>query len=143
MTDRLDIRLVNDLSEIPRLAEAVDAFFDERGLPPALAFHFNLALDELLTNVFSYAFPEGGRHEVAVSLAVDDGFVVAELIDDGTPFDPLTDAKPPVLEGDIDERPIGGLGIHFVKSMMDSVRYERHDGRNRLTLTKRAAADDP
>lgn len=140
MTDRLDLRLANDLAEIPRLAEAVEAFFDARGLPAALAFNFNLALDELLTNVISYAFPAGGRHEVAVRMAVEGGLVTAEVIDDGLPFDPLTEAKPPVLEGDIDDRPIGGLGIHFVRTMMDSVRYERRDDRNHLTLVKRAAA---
>lgn len=140
MTASLDLRLANDLSEIPRLAETVEGFFDEHGLPPRLAFNFNLALDELLTNVISYAFAPGSAHEIAVRLAIADGVVTAELEDDGPAFDPLTEAKEPVLEGDVDDRPIGGLGVHFVKTMMDHVAYERRDGRNRLTLTKRAEA---
>ncbi|MGQ9367346.1 ATP-binding protein [Azospirillum sp. ST 5-10] len=140
MTDRLDLRLANDLAEIPRLAETVEAFFESRDLPPSVAFNFNLALDELLTNVISYAFPAGGRHEIAVTITVDGDGITAEMSDDGTPFDPLTEARPPVLEGDIDDRPIGGLGIHFVKTMMDSVRYERRGGRNHLILSKRATA---
>lgn len=141
MTASLDLRLANDLAEIPRLAEAVEAFFEEHGLPPKLAFNFNLALDELLTNVISYAFEPGTAHEIAVRLAVAGGQVTAELEDDGPAFDPLTQAPAPVLDGDLDDRPVGGLGIHFVKTMMDSVRYERRDGRNRLTLSKRAVSD--
>jgi serine/threonine-protein kinase RsbW len=140
MTASLDLRLANDLAEIPRLAETVEAFFEEHGLPPKLAFNFNLALDELLTNVISYAFEPGTAHEIAVRLAVAGGQVTAELEDDGPAFDPLTQAPAPVLDGDLDDRPVGGLGIHFVKTMMDSVRYERRDGRNRLTLSKRAAS---
>lgn len=140
MTGSLDLRLANDLAEIPRLAETVEEFFDAQGLPPKLAFNFNLALDELLTNVISYAFEPGTAHEIAVRLTVADGQVTAELEDDGPAFDPLTEAQAPVLDGDIDDRPIGGLGIHFVKTMMDDVRYERHGDRNRLTLSKRADA---
>lgn len=140
MTGSLDLRLANDLAEIPRLAETVEGFFEENGLPPKLAFSFNLALDELLTNVISYAFEPGTAHEIAVRLTVADGEVRAELEDDGPAFDPLTEAGAPVLDGDIDDRPIGGLGIHFVKTMMDRVQYERRDGRNRLTLSKRADA---
>ncbi|HYH17415.1 MAG TPA: ATP-binding protein [Azospirillum sp.] len=140
MTGFLDLRLANDLAEIPRLAETVEGFFEEHGLPPKLAFNFNLALDELLTNVISYAFDPGTAHEISLRLTVADGQVTAELEDDGPAFDPLTEAEAPVLDGDIDDRPIGGLGIHFVKTMMDHVQYERRDGRNRLTLSKRANA---
>ncbi len=140
MTDALDLRLRNDLEEIPRLAETIEEFFDGRDLPPTLAFNFNLALDELLTNVISYAFEPGTDHEIAVRVTLDGaGQVTAEIEDDGPAFDPFTDARPPVLEGGVDDRPIGGLGIHFVKSMMDDVRYERRDERNHVFLIKRAA----
>lgn len=140
MTDALDLRLRNDLEEIPRLAETIEEFFDGHGLPPTLAFNFNLALDELLTNVISYAFEPGSEHEIAVRVTVDGAMLVTAAIeDDGPAFDPFTDARPPVLDGGVDDRPIGGLGIHFVKSMMDDVRYERRDDRNHVVLIKRAA----
>lgn len=140
MSDALALDLANDLAEIPRLAEAVEAFFDERGLPPKLAFEFNLALDELLTNVISYAFPAGGDHRITVRVAIaGDGRVTAELEDDGAPFDPFAEAPPPVLDGDLEDRPIGGLGVHFVRTMMDAVQYERRGGRNRVTLAKSTA----
>lgn len=140
MTDALDLRLRNDLEEIPRLAETIEDFLGGHDLPPALAFNFNLALDELLTNVISYAFEPGSEHEIAVRVALaGDGLVTAEIVDDGPAFDPFTDARPPVLEGDVDDRPVGGLGIHFVKSMMDDVRYERRGDRNHVLLAKRAA----
>lgn len=140
MTDALDLKLRNDLDEIPRLAETIEDFFAGHDLPPTLAFNFNLALDELLTNVISYAFPQGSAHEIAVRVALGgDGLVTAEIEDDGAAFDPFSDAKPPVLDGDIDDRPVGGLGIHFVKSMMDDVRYERRGDRNHVFLAKRTA----
>ena len=65
-----------------------------------------------------------------------DGRLFAELCDDAAPFDPLTQAQPAVLEGPLDERPIGGLGLHFVRTLMDEVSYRRDGALNRLTLIK-------
>ena len=59
------------------------------------------------------------------------------IADDGRPFDPLTEAPEPDLESAIEDRPIGGLGVHLVRTMMDEVRYRREEGKNRLTLVKR------
>ncbi len=139
MTDTLDLRLANDVAEIPAIAERLDAFFEAHDLPPKVAFNFNLAIDELLTNTISYGFPPDTRHEIRVRVTLSaDRVVTAELIDDGAPFDPFTQTRPPVLEGEAEDRPIGGLGVHFVKTMMDDVRYERRDGRNHVVIAKRA-----
>ena len=67
----------------------------------------------------------------------------AEVVDDGRPFDPLSDAPEPDLDAEVEDRPIGGLGTHFVKTFMDEVAYEHDGGYNRIVLTKTLPAADP
>ena len=133
---RRDLVLYNDLAEIAHLAEAVEAFGDECGLSVGDVYKLNLVLDELLTNLISYAYPDGQRHAISLHLAFADGRLAAELSDDAAPFDPLTQARPAVLDGPLDERPIGGLGLYFVRTLMDEVNYRRDGKYNRLTLIK-------
>jgi anti-sigma regulatory factor (Ser/Thr protein kinase) len=137
MSATLELCLVNAPGEIARLAGMIETFLADQGLPANLVFQVNLAIDEVLSNTMSYGFAPGTRHEMAVSLTVGQGEVGVVLADDGVAFDPLAQAGPPVLSGGIDERPPGGLGIYLVRTMMDEVRYERADGRNRLSLVKR------
>jgi serine/threonine-protein kinase RsbW len=125
----------NDLAEIGRLAEAVDDFCGEHALGGEVAQAFNLALDELLTNTIHYGYDDAGPHRITVALSVAGTRVTAVIEDDGRAFDP-TQAGEPDIEAELDDRPIGGLGIHFVRAMMDGIGYERVEGVNRLTLTK-------
>jgi anti-sigma regulatory factor (Ser/Thr protein kinase) len=87
-------------------------------------------------NIVKYGHTDGARHEISVRLKLAGPNLVAEVIDDGEPFDPFT-VPAPRLHGGADERPIGGLGIYFVRKLMDEVSYARHEGRNVLTMTKR------
>lgn len=129
--------LVNDLSEIPRLAEKVEALGEQGHLTARQVYQINLVLDELLTNVMSYGYTDGQRHTIDIHLNLEPAArLTAVLSDDGRPFNPLEQAPHAVLEGELDERPIGGLGIHFVRTLMDEVHYQRRDGRNILTLAK-------
>ncbi|HVA13173.1 MAG TPA: ATP-binding protein [Stellaceae bacterium] len=137
--ERLTLRIVNDLAELTRVAASVDAFCAARAIPPDCAFKLNLALEELLTNTISYGFDDAGRHEIAVTVALIGGEIVAEIGDDARPFDPLQ-APPPDLDSPLEERRVGGLGVYLVKTLMDAVAYDRRDGRNHMTLRKRVAA---
>lgn len=138
MTETLNLRLSNEIPEIARLAELVESFLEQHSLPPKVAFDLNLALDELLTNVISYGLPPDSHQEIAVTLSLaTDGTLTAEVVDGGVAFDPFSEAKPPVLEGELDDRPIGGLGIYFVQKLMDEVAYWREDGSNHVRLVKR------
>ena len=96
----------------------------------------NLALDEVVTNVIRYAHDDGRQHPIVVRLALEQGVLTAQVEDDGRAFNPL-DAPVPDIGAGIDDRPIGGLGIHLVRSVMTSVEYRREDGRNVLTMKKR------
>jgi len=131
----LHLTLQNDLSEIGRIAAIIEIFCADRKLGEATANAINLALDELLTNTISYGYDDTGKHAIEIDLVQDDDRLTLTLRDDARPFDP-TQAAEPDIEAGIDERPIGGLGIHLVRAMMDKIEYRRADGHNRLTLTK-------
>ncbi|WP_309399526.1 ATP-binding protein [Cerasicoccus maritimus] len=126
----------NDLSELEKLAADLEAFGDEHMVNPAIVHAFNLCLDEILTNIISYGFEDGADHRVDLELSMEGEFVVATMTDNGKEFNPLTDAKDPDLESAIEEREIGGLGIFFLKQMMDELDYQYVDGRNQLTMKK-------
>ena len=136
MTRQTSLTLVNQLSEVSKIAGFVEAFGEVEGLGPEVVFNLNLALDEVVTNVIRYAHDDDGReHPIVVRLSLERGVLTAEVEDDGRPFNPLE--KPaPDLSKTIDERPIGGLGIFLVRSVMSSVEYRREDGRNVLTMRK-------
>ena len=85
MTSALEIGLANSLPEISRLAELIESFGAEHGVPERAIFNLNLALDEILTNIIEYAFPDGGAHQILVRLALDEWALRAEVIDDGSP----------------------------------------------------------
>lgn len=138
--ERLSLRIANDLAELTRVAEAVDAFCAARDFPADCAFKLNIAIEELLTNTISYGFSDARPHEIGVTLAREGDEIVAELSDDAQPYDPLQ-APPPDLDSAIEDRRVGGLGVHLVKTMMDKVTYAYRDGRNHVTLRKRIAAD--
>jgi sigma-B regulation protein RsbU (phosphoserine phosphatase) len=131
----LEITLANRLDELHHLSEAVASFGAEHGLDEQTIYRLNLALDELITNTISYGFDDEGEHQIVVRLWVTDGTLKAELQDDGQSFDPLS-APAPDIEAPVETRAIGGLGIHFVKSMMDHIDYHRVDGKNRLVMSK-------
>jgi len=135
-TDRLSLRVANQLPEIARLADRVAAFCAERGVPAAVAYRLNLALEEILTNTINYGYADSGSHEIAIELEQTAEGVTVEIDDDARPFD-LTQVPAPDLAAPIEQRPIGGLGLHFVRTMMDEVRYRRDGSRNRVTLVKR------
>ncbi len=134
----LTLRVAADQAGLGRAQGEVEAFGEEEEWPPALAYQVNLVIEEVGVNVVSYAYGDDGEaHSFDISVASAPDAVTIEVVDAGRPFDPLTEAPPPDLESDVDERPIGGLGVHFVRKMMDEVRYRREDGKNCLTMVKR------
>ena len=113
----------------------VEAFGNEHGLSRRIVNDVNVALDEVLNNVISYAFEPGVRTEIGIRLEISGGRIVIDIEDAGRPFDPLG-APSPDLTGGLRERRVGGLGIHFVRNLMDAVQYMRVGERNRLRLCK-------
>ena len=130
----IDISLASDLSALPMLAQAIQEFGTAHALSRDLQSRLNLVLDELVTNSVCYAPPDLVEPELRLRLFVDQDTIVAQLEDNGEAYNPFEEAPEPDTSLGIAERPIGGLGIFFVKKLTDSSTYERIDGRNRITL---------
>jgi anti-sigma regulatory factor (Ser/Thr protein kinase) len=133
--DLLTLKVANDVAAIPKVAAELEAFCVTHALSSRTAHRFNLALEEVLANVIAYAFP-GGRHEIDVRIAHRDGRLHATVSDDGVPFNPLTRPVPD-LQAPIEERQIGGLGIHLLRTLTDTADYRRDGDRNVLTFSMR------
>ena len=129
------LRIANAIGELTKIVEFVERYGRDRGLPAGAVNSLNLCLDEILNNVISYGYDGATRRVITLSLSVDGGFLVAEIEDDANPFDPRR-SVPPELPRELATRELGGLGLHFVNSLMDVVDYRRSGGYNRTTLKK-------
>lgn len=133
MSDTLELTLRNDISEVARVIDAIEAFGERNGVPAKKIFQLNLVLDELFTNIVSYGFDGQGGSEIRLSVQLRNGIIDAELVDNGKAFNPVEAALPELGEG-IEDRQIGGLGLKFVRTYMDGLEYRREGGFNRLRL---------
>jgi sigma-B regulation protein RsbU (phosphoserine phosphatase) len=120
----------NDIEQIPTLAEWLEGL----DIPAELKMPINLALEEAVSNVMLYAYPNN-HGQVFLEFNRTDRLVFT-LTDNGIPFDP-TKQKEADTTLSAEERPIGGLGIFLVRQIMDDMQYERVDGKNILTLYKK------
>ena len=128
------LTLDNDIRQISNLAGFVDRIMEENDLKPDFAMKVNLALEEAVTNVIMYAYPAGTKGKVNLEAVVEGTELKFTLADRGKYFDP-TEAPEADTTASVEDRPIGGLGIHLVRTIMDSVTYKRMDGQNVLIMT--------
>ena len=135
----LILTLKNDLSELARIAQEIEAYGESHGWPVKWILNLNISLDELITNIVSYGYQDCEEHEIRVTVSDRGGSLMVVLEDDGSAFNPFTSAPEPDLDASIEERKIGGLGVYFVKTLMDEATYERVGNRNRITLIQRPA----
>ena len=127
--------LHNDIQQIPQLADFVEAVSREACLDQSLSLNLNLALEEAVTNVILYAYPEKTDGLVEIEAIIRPDRLDFIISDSGKPFNPLQ-VPPPDLSLPVEERPVGGLGIYLVNTIMDHVSYAREDGKNILSLNK-------
>ncbi len=137
MTASTTLVIRTAIEELRKIEAAVDEMSGAESWQPDIEFKIRLALDELCTNVINYAHRDSLDHDMTVTIESDDDEVRVEIIDGGDPFNPLEDAPEPDTESALTDRDIGGLGIHFVKTLVDDARYWRKDNRNHLALSKR------
>lgn len=133
------IQLYNRMEELNRLNDGIEEIGAALGWPRRSILDLALACEELIVNIVHYGYPPGidGMIEVVVKASQEE--VEIRIADHGVPFNPLAEQSDPLslLEMDLEERPVGGLGIFFVKKTMDTVHYEYEDGMNRLLMRKR------
>ena len=131
-----DYRLKNDLAQTRQIEGWVREFAGAAQLSSSVRQALDLSLVEWVTNIISYAYTDDAEHWITIHFATSPGEARVEIEDDGREFNPLT--RPPVdTSRPLEERGIGGLGIHMITQLMDTVEYRRAEGRNILTLRKR------
>ena len=131
--DELRIELAPKVSLLSSIAEMVEAFGEENGIPDQQIFLINLEIDELITNYVRHSLLKVSQPRMELTVQEHEGKVILTVLDTGPPFNPLT-APPPDLSDDLDQRKMGGMGLHLVRSYCDRIHYELVDGYNRLTL---------
>jgi serine/threonine-protein kinase RsbW len=139
---KVSIAIGNTIAEMTKVVDLVDRFGDAHRIPRTICNDLNLCLDELLNNTISYGYDDNRLHSIVVTLSLADGRLIAEVQDDGKPFDPREATAAP--KGGLQSRNVGGLGLHFVKTLMDEVGYMRVGRQNVVTLAKnlfRGSAD--
>ena len=132
---RQSLKLKNNVSGITQLNAFVKAANDSMHLDAGLSKKIVLAVEEAAVNIMQYAYPSDMEGELTVNIEADDTTLKFILIDSGAEFDPTTVSHADTTLS-VDERPIGGLGILLVRNLMDSINYERNNGKNILTLKK-------
>ena len=133
MSEVIAVELKNQLSEIERLVHIVDDFGRRHQIEPQIIYTMKLALDEILTNIISYAYDDAKEHIIVIRLSLDQEKWTVEVEDDGRPFNPLNAPEPDTKQL-LGERPIGGLGIHLVRKLIDELEYRRLNDRNILVM---------
>lgn len=116
----------DSLEELERLHAYFEQLEQEAGWPARLTMDLLLCCEELLTNTIMYGFPEecpAGQRRVQLTVTTQPGSVTLELADNAIPYNPLLRPDPDLTLG-LEERPIGGLGVYFVKRIMDELQYE-------------------
>ena len=133
--ETMKITLRNSISELARMNEFVKSFTGRFSLDKKTATSIRLALEELVVNVISYAYPEEAEGKITVEACTDQNGIKFIITDEGVPFDP-TSAPPADPSLGLEDRPTGGLGIFLANQLMDRIHYERRDNQNILTLNK-------
>lgn len=125
--------MINDLQELVRVDNFIDEFSRQYGLSRQISHNLNLILEEVLTNIISYGYADNKEHIIVLELRFVKDVIHVTVCDDGIAFNPLT-IEPPALNEKIEDRRIGGLGIHIVKTITDDLSYQRIDDKNILNF---------
>ena len=131
-----ELTIKNDVHEVAEFSRFIKSVNEELGLETSLARQIRLAVEEAVVNVIDYAYPEGVEGDITVQVLSDGRVMHVKIIDSGVPFDP-TEIQKADTTLSAEDRRIGGLGILLVREQMDSINYERTDGKNVLTLMKK------
>ena len=125
------LHIKNELEQLTRLYEFLDLQASTYGLEEQLSMQIKLALEEVVTNVILYAYPDKKDQDIRIDMNYRDELLTIVITDNGTAFNPL-EMKEPDISLPPEERPIGGLGIYLVKQLMTEVIYTRSSGKNIL-----------
>lgn len=138
MAVNVELAIQNNLTEVSRVADELMRLATDCSIANDVLSDLQVAADEILSNIIKYGNSGSGQLTITVRLRVMPNEVTMEFVDDGTAFDPRDAPAPPSGQG-LSDRQMGGLGIQFVKALIDSIEYERINGRNHLRLRKKCS----
>ena len=133
MDEKLFIRIKNRISEIAHVSQQLKHYARRHQLPQKAVNKIDLALDEILNNVINYSYDDLDEHEIQVQIMLQNDQIIITVRDDGRKFNPL-DVPSDDTISPLQERPIGGLGIHLFKNVMDEVEYSYEKNQNCLKM---------
>ena len=139
---RHSIMMAGEPEQIGPSIEQFDVFARRQHLPKPVTRKAKIALDDVLQNVVAYGYPDARYREIEVSLALTDRRLTLCVSDNGVAFNPL-DQAPPKTDQSLEQREIGGLGLHIVRNLADDIAYRREDGKNFFTLVFEFPSDAP
>ncbi len=131
-----ELTIDNSLSHVPEVNDFVKSVGEELNFSKTDTGNLKLAIEEVVVNVINYAYPQGEKGEIKIEATASAEAMRFKITDNGMPFAP-TDAPDVDTSLSAEDRQIGGLGIFLVRQLMDTINYERIDGHNILTLTKK------
>ena len=134
MTDTLVLRFAASHEQLQLAEREINQLAERQQWPEDLLFKVKLVVEEIGLNIIDYGYAGEQSGEIEIRFRCGKETLTIDIIDEGKSFDPLTESPAPNTSAQIEERPIGGLGVHLVKQMMDEVRYVREGTCNRLTL---------
>ncbi len=129
------IIIQNQLSELETIATTLETIGENWDLPMSITLNLNLVLEELITNIIFYGYTDKNEHFIEINIDFDDSRIFLKVEDDGIAFNPLLKEEADISLA-VEDREIGGLGIHFVRKLMDTISYERKNEKNILTMMK-------
>jgi len=135
-TDSLRLTIKNQIPEIEKIPETLDILAERWTIHAKMIMEINLALEELVTNVIFYAYPDESEHEIELVFSRHAKSISIRVTDDGKPFNLLEKVVHNEINKPLEERKVGGLGVHFIKTMMNRVEYNRSGDKNIVHLTK-------
>ena len=136
MSQTLSLKIDCRPDELDRIASEVNDLGEREGWPESMTYRVHLVLEELGLNIINYGYEDGDRdnHQIEITLKSGPDSLTIDIVDDGRQFNPLSQAPIPDTGATMEDRPIGGLGVHLVKALMDEMHYRREKGKNHLTL---------
>ena len=132
----------NRIEDLLRVNSIFESFATQHDIGGRLRYHLLVSIEEILTNIIKYGFDEQGVHPIHITFRLVLENVEMEFEDRGREFNPL-EVEEPNLETAIEDRQLGGLGIHLGKKMVDVAEYRREGDRNILLLRKSKSSPAP
>ena len=133
---RFVLKINNDFDDLRAAADSATQFLKSNNASSEVIFAANLAIEEIVTNVIKYGFDDASKHEIAVRLEMTENTLNIEICDHGKEFNPFNQPEPDISLPSKEPK-IGGLGVHFVRKMLDACAYDRRDGRNIVRLSRK------